>query len=173
MTDLPEIKARLAAATPGPWVGSGVRVKGVSLADEQLLSVGTDQEQFIFLACGIRTDGGDQGFNSASVHAQSLKDQRLIAHAPTDLAWLIRELEAARERERWRPIAEAPLDGRTVMVGRWMEPWGFVRGLARWVDVRGISGWVTFAAFSDPPGVLGLGAPTHFRPLPAGPGKEE
>ena len=62
----------------------------------------------------------------------------------------------------WMPIETAPKDGSRIVVGRDMGPWGFVRGIAHWEDIRGISGWVTTAAFSEPPGVLGLGDPTHW-----------
>lgn len=82
----------------------------------------------------------------------------------------IDELEAQIERLRavpqtagvWQPIETAPRDGSRIVVGRDMGTWGFVRGIARWEDIRGISGWVTTAAFSDPPGVLGLAEPTHW-----------
>jgi len=65
-------------------------------------------------------------------------------------------------QEAWQPIETAPKDGSRIVVGRDMGTWGFVRGIAHWEDIRGISGWVTTAAFSDPPGVLGLGNPTHW-----------
>lgn len=101
--------------------------------------------------------------------------QRDVAKWPDTLRFddrdkYIDELEDQIERLRavpqtagvWQPIETAPRDGSRIVVGRDMGTWGFVRGIARWEDIRGISGWVTTAAFSDPPGVLGLAEPTHW-----------
>ena len=67
----------------------------------------------------------------------------------------------------WQPIETAPKDGRTIIVFRNIHGWN-VLGYAYWVDVRGIDGWVS-NGFSDPPGNLGLGHPTHWMPLPTPP----
>ena len=85
-------------------------------------------------------------------------------------------IASARIREAnsgWRPIETAPMDGTTVIVGRDMGSFGFVRGYGRFEGKPGsfISGWVC-NGFTDPPGNLGLGAPTHWMPLPAPPTTE-
>jgi hypothetical protein len=73
--------------------------------------------------------------------------------------------------EDWRPIESAPKDGTTVLIGRDMgEPWGFVRGYGHWEGFRGIEGWLAYPIF-EIPGVLGLGNPTHWTPIPAPPAK--
>lgn len=72
----------------------------------------------------------------------------------------------------WQPIETAPKDGTPIIIGREMPPWGFVMGVGYYAeidDVPGCQGWIPTAAFSDPPGVLGLAHPTHWMPLPKGP----
>lgn len=81
-------------------------------------------------------------------------------------------LEAALERMQWRPIAEAPRDGTTIIVGCHMPAWGWVQGWARWDGAAGIYGWIS-RGFFDPPGNLGLGHPTHFMPLRPPPAEKE
>jgi len=73
----------------------------------------------------------------------------------------------------WQPIETAPKDGSRIVIGAHVRDWGFVRGVGYWVDVRGIQGWVPTAAFSEVPGVLGLGHPTHWHPLSATPSPQE
>lgn len=70
----------------------------------------------------------------------------------------------------WRPIETAPKDGTTILVYRFYAPFGWhVMGYARWSEIGDrISGWLSYG-FSDPPGNLGLGAPTHWHPLPSPP----
>lgn len=72
--------------------------------------------------------------------------------------------------ELWRPIATAPKDGTTVIVGRDMGDFGFVRGHARFEGRDGAfaSGWISHG-FSEHLGNLGLAHPTHWMPLPAAP----
>ena len=65
-----------------------------------------------------------------------------------------------------------PWDGSVCLVARHMgDPWGWVRGFGRWMSInKVISGWVC-RGFTDPPGELGLGHPTHVRlpdPPPGG-----
>lgn len=79
----------------------------------------------------------------------------------------------ASGRDAWQPIDAAPKDGTTIIIGRWMDPWGFVRGLGYYVSHRGIEGWIAHSPFSDPPGVLGLATPTHWMPLPSPPAKSQ
>ena len=68
----------------------------------------------------------------------------------------------------WRTIERAPKDGRRIFVARHMPIWGWVIGTAEWVDVAGIDGWLA-RGVSDPPGELGLAAPTHWMDIPAPP----
>lgn len=74
---------------------------------------------------------------------------------------------AAYEAAMWRPIEEAPKDGTPVLVATHDSTFGWVRGWARYEDLGGRigGGWVSYGFF-EPPGNLGLGSPTHFRPLP-------
>lgn len=68
----------------------------------------------------------------------------------------------------WQPIATAPKTGETVLLYRSMDVWD-VRGYGRWEDCGGgVCGWIT-NGFFDPPGNLGLAAPTHWRPIPPAP----
>lgn len=69
----------------------------------------------------------------------------------------------------WRPIAEAPRDGTTVIVARHMGEFGWIRGCARWVGGTGfVAGWVS-KGFDPVMGELGLAHPTHWQPLPEPP----
>lgn len=70
----------------------------------------------------------------------------------------------------WQPIASAPKDGTTVIIGRDAGEFGFVRGYGRFEGREGdlVSGWISIG-FTDPPGNLGLAHPTHWQPLPAAP----
>jgi hypothetical protein len=68
----------------------------------------------------------------------------------------------------WQPIEKAPKDGTVILLYRDHAPWD-VRGYGHWEDCGGgICGWVT-NGFFDPPGNLGLAAPTHWMPLPEPP----
>ncbi|MES2950244.1 MAG: hypothetical protein V4858_17005 [Pseudomonadota bacterium] len=68
---------------------------------------------------------------------------------------------------QWQPIETAPRDGSTVIVGRDMGSFGFVRGYGRFEgDPRSfLCGWIS-SGFTDPPGNLGLAYPSHWMPLP-------
>ena len=68
----------------------------------------------------------------------------------------------------WRDIADAPKDGRTILVARHMGDFGWVLGTSYWEDIRGISGWISKGTGLF--GELGLGNPTHWLPLPPAPG---
>lgn len=74
----------------------------------------------------------------------------------------------------WQPIETAPKDGSTVIVGRDMGDFGFVRGYGYFNGKPGafISGWIT-RGFIDPPGDLGLANPTHWMPLPTPPAAQK
>lgn len=74
----------------------------------------------------------------------------------------------------WLPITDEQCDGRTYIVGRDMGTWGFVRGYGYFSDRphQLVSGWIC-RGFTDPPGELGLGHPTHYQPLPPPPTKGE
>lgn len=70
----------------------------------------------------------------------------------------------------WRSIDSAPKDGTLVLLYREMSPWRVV-GYGKWVNDFGIEGWLSYG-FNDPPGNLGLAAPSHWMPLPTFPEKE-
>lgn len=81
------------------------------------------------------------------------------------------ENEALRaDAERWKPIESAPKDGRTVIIGRRMNEFGFVRGYGRFEGKPGsfCSGWIS-QGFDEALGNLGLAHPTHWMPLPPAP----
>lgn len=76
MLDLDAIKARLAAATPGPWtVSPNVQPRGVAAVAE----VNT----VLILSSG-------------PLYGSPMQDASLIAHAPTDLRALVAEVERLR-----------------------------------------------------------------------------
>lgn len=70
----------------------------------------------------------------------------------------------------WMPIETAPRDGTTIIVGRDMGNFGFVRGYAHYAGTPGsfVSGWIS-RGFTDPPGELGLAHPDLWMPLPSPP----
>ena len=83
MIDLDAIKARLAAATPGPWRhGPETDAKVGNVVDFGP----PPTAPFAVLYCADTRDA----------RAQRLHDADLIAHAPTDIAALIAEVEALR-----------------------------------------------------------------------------
>jgi hypothetical protein len=99
-----------------------------------------------------------------------------------DIRTLLEQVAAVPVPQGWQTIDSAPRDGTTIMVARDMgESWGWVRGYAYWdsvvtglaygTDPIEVAGWISHG-FSDPPGELGLGHPTHWMPLPPPPGTE-
>ena len=76
--DLNAIKARWAAATPGPWFAWD---RGVGCG----WYIALDPEKYRRLPPGIRTDIGRR------------EDAEAIAHAPADIATLIQALEEVRD----------------------------------------------------------------------------
>lgn len=87
MDRLDEIRARLAAATPGPWKNTGT-------------GVNQDAEWWY----SVEDAGGEWVYDRAGVYACREQDADFIAHAPTDMAYLLdevarllAELRAARE----------------------------------------------------------------------------
>jgi hypothetical protein len=69
---------------------------------------------------------------------------------------------------KWFAIETAPRDGSPILVARYMEDWGWIRGWAKWADVRGVTGWLAYGMF-EVPGNLGLAHPTHWTPIPEPP----
>lgn len=90
-----------------------------------------------------------------------------LLHELTKFAELI-------QARAWQPIETAPKDGSTVIVGRDMGDFGFVRGYGYFEGKPSsfISGWVS-RGFIDPPGELGLANPTHWMPLPTQPAAQK
>jgi len=88
--DLTVIKARLAAATPGPW--SSLAAKPGWDADVGIIAPGCE---CVLAECFCEFKAkGDRHPEWAEANAV------LIAHAPTDLAALIEEVERLREKIR-------------------------------------------------------------------------
>lgn len=68
---------------------------------------------------------------------------------------------------KWQTIDTAPRDGTRVMLYKFHDGLGWhVLGHGYFVgDDPVVRGWVT-SGFTDPPGNLGLAAPSHWMPLP-------
>lgn len=75
-----EIRARLDAATPGPW-GTDERYHGKVYCDDSLGSMVADT--------GSR-------YTIAITREKEAANADLIAHAPADLAWCLAEIERLR-----------------------------------------------------------------------------
>ena len=81
---LSEIRERLTGSRKGPWIRSGCRIK---LGEESCIPVGPDGYSIAFLPIGYRP----------AEHAGALRDADFIAHAPSDVQYLldyVAELEA-------------------------------------------------------------------------------
>lgn len=76
-----------------------------------------------------------------------------------------RELNARIAACGWQPIETAPKDGSHILLYRHLAPWD-VLGWGYWVDDGdGVAvGWIA-RGFTDPPGNLGLAAPSHWQRL--------
>ena len=70
----------------------------------------------------------------------------------------------------WQPIESAPKDGTHILLTRYDDIFGWVRGHGYWADLGSPigGGWIGFG-FVDPPGNLGLGNPTLWQHIPAPP----
>lgn len=65
----------------------------------------------------------------------------------------------------WQPVDDKAKSGDLFEIARHMgSPWGWVRGVGYYASIKGVEGWIT-QGFCEPPGNLGLGGPTHYRPL--------
>lgn len=139
---------------------------------------------------GVPNDGSSWGVESCPIGAFNMTAAiRAYLAAEAERGWAMRprvataDMMVAADTARntassvtaWRPIpaevreGEAPWDGNVYPIGRHVQDWGFVRGYGYWTSIHGISGWVPIRGFSEVTGVLGLGNPTHYMPLPAPP----
>ena len=85
---LDEIRARLEAATSGPWRVSSIRQR---FGGEPVLVIhGPDDKAYAYVLYG---DG------SNAQHAAAYGDASLIAHAPTDIRYLLDENDRLRALE--------------------------------------------------------------------------
>lgn len=108
-TRLEEIEARLSAATPGPWFVAEQPFDDRSTAvyGDNTAQVACDPHGARFIADCDVTMEWTEGEPDQSVFDRA--NAELIAHAPTDLAWLVervRELEGALEFECGNRCAE-------------------------------------------------------------------
>lgn len=88
MTNLTEIKARLAAATDGPWTTWG--------QEDIIVSVRAMVKRLGHVTiCGMHFAGEIKAQEQQNANAD------FIAHAPTDIATLIEALEAAEKDKDW------------------------------------------------------------------------
>lgn len=100
---LDEIRQRLAAATPGPWHASRAQWD-----DELLISTNQPEPRLgyagwngLAIACGC-TDQPDEGLQVARCNAA------FIAHAPTDIAYLLEQLATVQAQiPRWVSVEES------------------------------------------------------------------
>lgn len=91
-----EIRERLEKATPGPWVNEGDVV-----ADEQSIVVGVESYNWRFVA-HINSDT-DDGPETPPISPEEAKaNAEFIANAPTDIAFLLDELAAAKAEVKGR-----------------------------------------------------------------------
>ena len=63
----------------------------------------------------------------------------------------------------WRDISSAPRDGSTILIARYDETFGWVRGTSQWVDDLG-GNWLSRGVRGVADG-LGLAHPTHWKPF--------
>lgn len=117
----------------------------------------------------IKIAESDDVSDDEEYDSQVTVDERLRTMRERIYEFRKRHARALRE-QGWLPIASAPLNGVTVIVGRDMGEFGFVRGFGRFDGIPGAfcSGWIC-QGFMDPPGNLGLAHPTHYMPLPLPP----
>ncbi len=94
MTDrLAEIRARLDAATSGPWVVTGRGSAGCAV-------VGRTDAEVTGMKWGVIAWPTRRPRNAAGEALASLaidRNAEFIAHAPADIAWLLDEVERMRE----------------------------------------------------------------------------
>lgn len=160
------IRKRLAAATPGPWEkqtydadACGVPIIGNNLGGLVAVSSCWPTE--------IDTDGSDRVTANAD----------LIAKAPSDLAFLLEQVE----RMQWRDMASAPRDGTHILVcfgeHPYSETWTFDQSpptVAHWfgpADLPGLraGGWYLSVCQNDSEKIH----PTRWMPLPSPPEERE
>jgi hypothetical protein len=87
---LEEIRARLEAATPGPWPGE-VEIER-SFSDYRVPSRKECEEECLFSAFYTIL-----GANHGGALCGTYGDLTLILHAPTDIAWLVKRIEELEE----------------------------------------------------------------------------
>jgi len=101
--------------------------------------------------------------------AASWHDEDAIAALGDDVAIAARALRQLMAERRWRPIEEAPKDGREVLLYLG-EPWSKIEK-ARWYEPW--QNWQAEGIPADPvrEEIHGIGSaiPTHFMELPASP----
>lgn len=96
-----------------------------------------------------------------------LRDDNGYAVKFDDYALLKKQRDELLAAQQWKPIETAPMDGKTVIIGRDMGDFGFVRGYGHFEGARDsfVSGWIS-RGFNEIHGNLGLAHPTHWMPLP-------
>lgn len=123
----------------------------------------------------IRRFADEIKIRSVGIEELARRNAEIEAHGPWDSfehmrQCFVADLEEAdslhcRENNPWQLVADPNDHGQaTCIIARLMPSWGWVIGLGTWTDIRGITGWVAHP-LCDPPGVLGLAAPTKWRPL--------
>lgn len=91
---LPEILARLAAATPGPWRSNAKGKVGEDWLIGFIVDCGEGEWDGKYSDWIVTTDCLRA---SQCVSGGAKEDAEFIAHAPTDIAWLAGEVERLRK----------------------------------------------------------------------------
>ena len=128
MTRLDEIKARIAAATPGPWAWSRTPA-ATNDYDHGILWSASNREVIEVVA---PADGPEIETTKA--------DAALIANAPADLELLVEAVERlTTERQQWRCVSDGcgDVEDCAVCLNRaWLRERGLVAGGAAEEDGR-------------------------------------
>lgn len=90
MLDLQPIKARLAAATPGPWTAD-LNASGMAT-----VAVESSKPSLLASLAGVAQVNTIMVVSSGPLYGSPAQDADLIANAPTDLAALVAEVERLR-----------------------------------------------------------------------------
>lgn len=94
---LEQIKARLAAAQPGPWY-----TVDDPWGDGTTVIAGTNDPHGGRYVCGVDEMHEEIQTETEMGERDPWADMRFVAHAPTDIAWLVAEVERLRDEHETR-----------------------------------------------------------------------
>lgn len=114
--------------------------------------------------CYWRPDASGYTKRICEAGRYSLEDaKKRTSHCGPEKRIEIEPIAALSPIRGWRPIESAPKDGSVILVARYDETFGWVRGTAYWVDDLG-GNWLS-RGVSGPADGLGLAHPTHWKPF--------